>query len=229
MKNTYIFVITAAALMGSQTFANEQFKASEYQSGIIYLGTGGGDQYETLVMDQNLTLAGGDKDYIDVYNGSKFLFEASGSTIFTVNIPGEELDSTWNRIFFHENDTYDISFDSTAQSIISSSPDFSLSLFTLSGKGIEFYGDSHNPGTTNLKLQNVEAGNKVSIDGVEYTYVGPKDDEYVFMQGEIGFTGYQQGSFAINLVAKAPAVPEPATGSLSLLALAGLCARRRRK
>ena len=84
------------------------------------------------------------------------------------------------------------------------------------------------------------------IDG--YTYIGYVTDPSLVKTGEIavvpvstkseGWDGLMPGwnGQALSLVAKpqvggnAPdIVPEPATGSLSLLALAGLCARRRRK
>ena len=88
--------------------------------------------------------------------------------------------------------------------------------------GFRFFGDA-----ITLTVNGVAAGAKVSMGGVEFTYVGAKDDSYVFQEGEIGFTGYENGSHALNLVVGG-SVPEPTTGSLSLLALAGLCIRRRR-
>lgn len=59
-------------------------------------------------------------------------------------------------------------------------------------------------------------------------YTAPVDAATVFAGVE---TGAYNLVFADNVVSlqAAPAVPEPATATLSLLALAGLCARRRRK
>ena len=56
------------------------------------------------------------------------------------------------------------------------------------------------------------------------------DSDYVGQAGYYWFeaTGVKD-SYQLQLVAKGTTVPEPATATLSLLALAGLCARRRRK
>ena len=82
--------------------------------------------------------------------------------------------------------------------------------------------------STTLLLNGAGYSETVSMGGVEFTYVGPQSSDYTFQEGEIGFTGYENGSHALKLVVGGGSVPEPATGSLSLLALAGLCARRRK-
>ena len=94
-----------------------------------------------------------------------------------------------------------------------------------------------------VRLNGQKAG--AFIDG--YKYVGYVTDPGAVQNGEIaviplstastGYDGLMPGwnGQALSLVAKpqagwdAPSVPEPATGTLSLLALAGLAARRRRK
>ncbi len=60
-----------------------------------------------------------------------------------------------------------------------------------------------------------------------------KDTAVLYFEGSeapVG-SGFQQGTFTVAFVGSnfEPVVPEPATGTLSLLALAGLSARRRRK
>ena len=78
-----------------------------------------------------------------------------------------------------------------------------------------------------------KAGSTVFLDGTEVVYKGAVDGLELLKQNEVGIVW---GGKDIKLVGKigaepgpTPPVPEPATGSLSLLALAGLCARRRRK
>ena len=107
----------------------------------------------------------------------------------------------------------------------------------------QYFSNSGSPLDFDVRLNGQEAG--VFIDG--YKYVGYVKDPGDVQNGEIaviplsttstGYDGLMPGwnGQALSLVAKpqvgwdAPSVPEPTTGTLSLLALAGLCARRRRK
>ena len=78
-----------------------------------------------------------------------------------------------------------------------------------------------------LQLFGAEAGSTVSLDGTEVVYKGVVADLSALDMNQVGVVW---GGKDITLVGKVvKGVPEPATGSLSLLALAGLCARRRRK
>lgn len=72
-----------------------------------------------------------------------------------------------------------------------------------------------------LTLQ-TETGFVASMEDVTPGHVGIVLDGYKAYGTSLAITG-------LTLVANVSSVPEPATGSLSLLALAGLCARRRRK
>lgn len=60
-----------------------------------------------------------------------------------------------------------------------------------------------------------------------------RDTAVLYFEGSVApvGSGFQQGTFTVAFVGSnfEPVVPEPATGTLSLLALAGLSARRRRK
>lgn len=70
---------------------------------------------------------------------------------------------------------------------------------------------------------------KITIDNLEgYVYVGQVASAEVLKNGEFGFiyTGDKASANSLQLVVKAP---EPTTATLSLLALAGLAARRRRQ
>lgn len=117
-----------------------------------------------------------------------------------------------------------------AQEIIAASPGTSITLIEDLNKesaGFDFV--STTPSDTTLTLNGTPYNRFVAIKYKPFKYVGPKDDTYTFKEGEIGFKGYYEGSHALKLVVGGPAVPEPTSGTLSLLVLACLCARRRRK
>lgn len=83
-----------------------------------------------------------------------------------------------------------------------------------------------------LLLFSAYAGLTVSLDGTEVVYKGAVDGLELLQQNEVGIVW---GEKDIKLVGKidaepgpTPPVPEPTTGTLSLLALAGLCIRRRK-
>ena len=72
-----------------------------------------------------------------------------------------------------------------------------------------------------------EADNTVKLGNTEVMFVGEVDSKDDLAMNQVGVVW---GEHDVKLVGKlVKGVPEPATGSLSLLALAGLCARRRRK
>ena len=98
--------------------------------------------------------------------------------------------------------------------------------------------------TTSNAMWNVTNNLTVTATGLDgYTYVGYVKDTTTLQKGQYGYTKLlsddenQGAADGIALVFKAaapvepptPAVPEPTTATLSLLALAGLAARRRRK
>lgn len=93
-------------------------------------------------------------------------------------------------------------------------------------------GDSENPFYLSLQGNNVDVSKlSVILTGVTYDDGIPLDNVYILANGitytaEIAWLD-QQGT-ARNLVVGA-VIPEPTTATLSLLALAGLAARRRRK
>ncbi len=83
--------------------------------------------------------------------------------------------------------------------------------------GLQYTGDAHT--MKQLNLGNTSTGG----NGMDFTLSGL----YIHNQT---LTDNQVASFVASLAAPStPAVPEPATATLSLLALAGLAARRRRK
>ena len=232
MKHTlFLTTMLAAALLGSGVAnAAGTLKASDYTEDDIVLGTG--KDYNTLVVDTPLTLTGYN-GYLDLYNGATFAFSKKNGaeaicSIFTAE---SRSDSTYTVYFNGVGDVYNFTFDDGAQAVVAASAGKTITLIedlNKDCKGFGFYGGA-TPSNTTLTLNGAVAGETVNMNGVQFTYVGPQGSDYAFKEGEIGFIGYAQGSHNLSLVANGKPTPEPTTGSLSLLALAGLCARRRRK
>lgn len=98
-------------------------------------------------------------------------------------------------------------------------------------------GDSLNH--TFFSVANMQTNNgSWNLSGFSITDANGNKLSYTTNEAEIGKAGFfwieetefiQGESYSVSLVAKAAAVPEPTTATLSLLALAGLAARRRRK
>ena len=231
MKNTLILTMLAAAFLGSGVAnAARTLYASDYTGDSIELGTDNTYAYNTLVVDTPLTLTG-KWGYLDLYNGAIIQFQKEQAAEAICSIFPSEVQTMKPVYFADDGDVYNFTFDAGAQELIAASAGSPITLIQDLNKesgGFKFFNTT--PAGTTLKLNGVGYNETVELDGVSFTYVGPQEDTYTFKAGEIGFTGYYTGSHNLSLVAKAPApVPEPTTGTLSLLALAGLCARRRRK
>lgn len=223
----------AAAFLGSGVAeAAGTLYASDYTGGSITLINEDWSNGK-LVVNEPLTLTGG-YAYLDLGPSTTIEFQKNEEAKSICSIFTSATNTT-DTVYF--NDTYDdttpvfnFTFNDGAQAIVAASAGTPITLIedlNRGSKGFRFYDTT--PAGTTLKFNGAGYGETVVLDGVSFTYVGPQSSDYVFQPGEIGFTGYYEHSHALNLVANAPAVPEPTTGSLSLLALAGLCARRRRK
>lgn len=229
MKYTLFLTMMAAALLGSGVAnAAEPFYPKDYKGGSIVLGST--QTYDALVVEVPLTLTG-TGGFLDLHDGATFAFskENEAEAICSIHTSAERKSNT---VYFNRpNSIFNITFDNGAQAIVASSAGTPITLIedlNKESKGFKFAWDAV-PSNTTLTLNGKGYNETVVLDGVSFTYVGPKESDYVFQTGEIGFTGYENGSHALNLVVGGGSVPEPTTGTLSLLALAGLCARRRRK
>ena len=229
MRQTlYLTTMFAAALLGSGVAnAAGTLYASDYTGRSIILGNDWQD-YDTLVVDVPLTLTGTESGF-DLYDGATFEFHADSSgAICSIFTPAEREEEP---VYFNGvGSIFDIKFNDDAQSVVAASTGKSITLIqdlNEDSEGFCFWGTE--PSDTTLKLNGKGYNETVVLGGVQFTYVGPKASDYTFQEGEIGFTGYKDCSHALNLVVGGGSVPEPTTGTLSLLALAGLCARRRRK
>ena len=232
MKHTLFLTVLAAALLGSGVAnAAGTRKASDYTSGSISLSST--SSYDTLVVDTPLTLTN-TNGYLVLRDGATFVFQKkqAAEEICSILTSATRTGTNVNTVLFgNSRSVFNFTFDDGAQAVVAASAGKPITLIedlSTDNKGFAFANNA-GPSDTTLTLNGVESGNPVVLNGVQFTYVGPKADDYVFQTGEIGFTGYEEGSHALNLVVGGGSVPEPTTGSLSLLALAGLCARRRRK
>ena len=223
MKHSlFLTTMLAAALLGSGVAnAAGTLKASDYKGGKIMLGTN--VTYDTLAVNTPLTMTG--NTYLDLYYGATIQFQKAQAaeaicSIFT------SADRRSNTVYINGvGDVFNITFDADAQTVVATSAGKAITLIQDLAMGSP--GFSLDP-TSTLKLNGAVAGDTVDMNGVQFTYVGPQASDYTFKAGEIGFTGYAQRSHNLSLVVGG-SVPEPTTGSLSLLALAGLATRRRRK
>ena len=226
----FLTTILAAALLGSGVAnAKGTLKASQYGTPdytLDQIALGSAESYDTLVVDETLMLTGS-LGFLDLYNGATLAFSKENGaeaicSIFTLDVRANRFPSVY---FNNAGDVYNFTFDADAQAIVASSAGTPITL--IQDLREDSVGFSCNSSST-LKLNGVGYNATVELGGVQFTYVGPKAADYVFQTGEIGFTGYEEGSHALKLVANGKPTPEPTTGTLSLLALAGLCARRRK-
>lgn len=82
-----------------------------------------------------------------------------------------------------------------------------------------------------IKIEGIAAKNSDAASTVMTFSKSGKDDVTMTINNLVDFKGINIGQkmSASNISFTTPSVPEPTTGTLSLLALAGLCARRRKK
>ena len=233
MRQTlYLTTMFAAALLGSGvanaagTLYASQYGTPEYTTKAIILGSTAG--FDTLAVNVPLTLTGA-AGVLILGNGATIEFQAPSESICSIST-SEELFPSQHSVYFNTaGDVYNITFDDGAQSVVAASAGTPITLIedlSTDNKGFSFNGGE--PSATTLTLNGAGYNQPVVLNGVSFTYVGPQEDGYAFKEGEIGFTGYYDGSHALKLVANGKPTPEPTTGTLSLLALAGLCIRRRK-
>ncbi len=229
MKKT-LFALTALALMGGQVFAEEYYTSEldptfedEYSFGIgkgdiLHINT---STEKTFTGD--MRLSGATLRYEGVGNllcGDDLEVSVSGCDITTAS---DVVTQTWMDAFSTENGGY-------------------ITLCTTSGGAVGVnYGDDP-------LLFGVKAGQTLTLVGTEVetemvlNYIGAKialvekfdSDTFrdIVNNMDDGTVAIYYGSAGMAIAGKGvktPAVPEPATATLSLLALAGLATRRKRK
>ena len=235
MKQNLIISMFAAALLGSGvanaagTLYASQYGTPDYTNEGINLGSG--KTYDTLAVNVPLTLTG-KAGTLSLYSGATIEFQKkqAADEICSIFTTEQLLRATTSPVSFLGlgSVAYNFTFDDGAQAIVAASAGKTITLIHDITKDSPGFSGVAIPMST-LTLNGKGYNETVEMGGVSFTYVGPQSSDYTFKAGEIGFTGYEVGSHALNLVVGGGSVPEPTTGTLSLLALAGLCARRRRK
>lgn len=84
-------------------------------------------------------------------------------------------------------------------------------------------------GEYNLQFFGHDVGETVMLGHTRAVFAGVVDYEWELEKNQIALLYTTQNIYLVGKLAEDAPVPEPTTGTLSLLALAGLCARRRRK
>ena len=208
MKHTLFLTMLATALLGGQVFADPVvYKVSDYKDG---RDCNIDDSEATLVVDAQRTF-----DCMD----------ACGSNCLTLDYQGEFVLTARNVI-----DTP----DDGVLNITSSVPSFASAweeTFSVEGGGsitlcsAQTIQETHGP----VQFFSTDANNTVKLGDSEVLFKGLVASKDALAMNQVGLV-WSGNEIALVGKLEAPApVPEPTTGSLSLLALAGLCARRRRK
>ena len=207
MKNTLILTILAAALLGGQVFAEPVvYRVSDYEDDS---GVGIYDSEATVIVDIQKTLAA---------------FQAWEPRYLTLDYQGDfELTATYSAsmpAFGPLNITTTVGSVATAWENAFSVDGGGTITLCSAGYSIASEHDS-------LQFFGKEANNTVQLGNTEVMFVGVVEALAALDMNQVGVVW---GEKEITLVGKVEkSVPEPTTGTLSLLALAGLCARRRRK
>ena len=196
----------AAALLGGQVFAKSYSVKDDWSDGKtvdIY------DTEATVLVDAQKTLT-----YID----------ACGSQSLTLDYKGDFVLTTSSYIDTPDRGVLNIT--TTVDSVASAWEE----TFSVDGGGsITLCSGYQSGGRGPVQFLGVDVNNTVQLGGSEVLFKGVVASKDALQTNEVGLVW---GTYDMTLVGKVGSptpVPEPTTGTLSLLALAGLCARRRRK
>lgn len=208
MKNTLILTMMAAALLGGQVFAETAvYKVSDYKDGRDC--DMDNSEEATLVVDAHRT-------FDCVIAGSP--------NCLTLDYQGEFVLTASNVIDTPDYGVLNItsSIPSVASAWEETFSDAEGGSITLCSAGYEV-NSIHGP----VQFFGKEANNTVKLGDTEVMFKGVVADLAALDMNQVGVVWGEQDVKLVGKVVKS--VPEPTTGTLSLLALAGLCARRRRK
>lgn len=204
MKNTLILTMMAAALLGGQVFADPVVYSvdKDWSDGQLVIIT---DREATLRVDAQKTfrVIASNSDCLTLDYQGEFVLTAS----MYINTPGEgvlNLTTTVDSVAAKWEETFSVAEGGSITLC-------SAGEVNKSGS-VQFFGK--------------EADNTVKLGNTEVMFVGEVDSKDALAMNQVGVVW---GADDVKLVGKVQkSVPEPTTGTLSLLALAGLCARRRK-
>ena len=206
MKHTLFLTMLAAALLGGQVFAKSYSVKDDWSDGQrVEIN----DAEATVLVDAQKTLSG---------------ISAAHPESLTLDYQGDFVLTASNRIDTPDDGVLNIT---TTKPSVATAWENTFSVdgggsITLCSADTNILGD-YGP----VQFLGTAADNTVQLGNTEVKFIGLVDALSDLAMNQVGIVwGYND----ISLVGKVQkSVPEPTTGTLSLLALAGLCARRRRK
>lgn len=201
--NPYISnLISSANISGSLTLGNESFGLSEPVTFDALTINGGTFKSHGAVNVASLEIIGGS---LSTVSGAVKVTESLVLVVDSLdNLP--VLSAAGDSLWFVEDTTLTIELSDVAIQSIQNGEELNLS--SLLGEGISIIGDTNQE----WDWSDVEVTSASGNYELDYTITAPEEGN--------------GPAFTINTVT--PIVPEPATATLSLLALAALAARRRR-
>ena len=208
MKHSLFLTMMAAALLGGQVFAESRiFKVSDYENqGEMVLDA----EESKVVVDTQKTLLGVSGFYPDILT-----LDYQGDFVLTAS---EYLDTPDRGV---------LNITTTVPAVATTWED----AFSVEGGGsITLCAGSIDSTFGPVQFFGTAVDSTVQLGNSDVKFIGKVDALSDLAMNQVGVV---LGETEITLVGKIGTepspVPEPTTGSLSLLALAGLCARRRRR
>ena len=206
MKHTLFLTMMAAALLGGQVFAKTYSVHDDWSDeGLVSIS---GMEATTIRVDAQKTfraIAANPPSLTLDYQG-EFVLNAS----IYINMPGDGV----------------LNITSTLDAMKT----MWENAFSVEGGGSITLCSSKTIQETNRSVQffSTDANNTVQLGESEVKFMGIVDALSDLAMNQVGVVWGDRDMLLVGKIGSSP-VPEPTTGSLSLLALAGLCARRRRK
>ena len=204
MKHTLFLTMLAAALLGGQVFAEPYSVKDDWSAGVevdIF------DTEATVLVDAQKTL-----NYFDANNAQSLTLDYQGDFVLTAS---------------DYIDTPDEGVLNITSSIPSVATDWEEAFSVEGGGSITLcHADWLDVWCGPVQFFGTGANNTVQLGNTEVMFMGKVVSKEALAMNQVGVVW---GGKDITLVGKVQkSVPEPTTGTLSLLALAGLCIRRRK-
>ena len=205
MKHTLFLTMLAAALLSGQVFAETAvYKVSDYEDGSAWYIEA---NEATVLVDTQKNLTA---------------LRASNSNCLTLDFQGDFVLTTTR--FMDTPDIGVLNITSTVDAVKTKWEDaFSVEgggSITLCSSG-KIYND-YGP----VQFFGTDANNTVKLGNTEVKFMGEVASKDALAMNQVGVVWGDKDMLLVGKVQKS--VPEPTTGTLSLLALAGLCIRRRK-
>lgn len=206
MKHTLFLSMMAAALLGGQVFAEPLvYRVSDCAGAAIEPE----DSEATIIVDAQKTIF-----LLEAFESPSLTLDYQGDYVLTssslINMPNEgvlNITSTVSSVATAWEDAFSVEGGSSI-TICKASGSIDGSSFAT----VQFFGK--------------EANNTVQLGESEVKFMGIVEALSNLDMNQVGIVWGEHDMLLVGKVVKS--VPEPTTGTLSLLALAGLCIRRRK-